>query len=528
MLFTSYEFIAFLTLVFVLFYTVPKKFQWVLLLLASYGFYYIADPRYLLFILVTTVSTYFLSVKITDINKESESYLKEHKKELSREEKKAYKGKMKARKWNWLLLCLILNIGILSVTKYTNFVITNIDNLLGGNGVLSPVNMIVPMGISFYTFQSMGYIIDVYRGKQEAQRNPFKLALFVSFFPQLVQGPISRYGDLAPTLFAEHKFDGKTVSYGLMRMLWGYFKKMVIADRLLSAVTTLVQDTEVYTGTYVFIAMLFYAFELYCDFTGGIDITIGIAETMGIRLAENFNLPYFSKNIKEYWNRWHMTMGSWFTDYIFYPISVCGPMLKLSKWSRAHLGEQIGKRVPVYLSSFTVWLATGVWHGAAWNFIVWGLMNFVVIMISQELEPLYAKFHSKFNVKGKAPYEVFQIIRTILLMSMIRMFDCYRDVPLTFKMIGTMFTKVDLSVFTDGSLLEVGLSGADYIVLFVGLIIVLGVSMIKVRVGSVRDALAKKPAICFYGLMGVLVVTIIVFGAYGIGYDASQFIYNQF
>ena len=528
MLFTSYEFIAFLMLVFVLFYTVPKKLQWVLLLIASYGFYYIADPRYLLFILVTTISTFFLGVKITDINQEQDSYLKEHKKELSREEKKAYKGKMKARKWNWLLLCLILNIGILSVTKYTNFVITNIDNLLGGNGVLSPVNMIVPMGISFYTFQSMGYIIDVYRGKQEAQRNPFKFALFVSFFPQLVQGPISRYGDLAPTLFAEHKFDGKTVSYGLMRMLWGYFKKMVIADRLLSAVTTLVQDTEVYTGTYVFIAMLFYAFELYCDFTGGIDITIGIAETMGIRLAENFNLPYFSKNIKEYWNRWHMTMGSWFTDYIFYPISVCGPMLKLSKWSRAHLGEQIGKRVPVYLSSFTVWLATGVWHGAAWNFIVWGLMNFVVIMISQELEPLYAKFHSRFNVKGKAPYEVFQIIRTILLMSMIRMFDCYRDVPLTFKMIGTMFTKVNLSVFTDGSLLEVGLSGADYIVLAVGLIIVLGVSMIKVRVGSVRDVLAQKPAICFYGLMAVLFVIIIVFGAYGIGYDASQFIYNQF
>ena len=528
MLFTSYEFVVFLALVFILFYTVPKKFQWIMLLLASYGFYYIADPRYLLFILVTTVSTYFMSVKISDINSESESYLKEHKKELSREEKKEYKAKIKARKWSWLLFCLIFNIGILSVTKYTNFVITNIDNLLGGKGVLSPVDMIVPMGISFYTFQSMGYIIDVYRGKQEAQRNPFKLALFVSFFPQLVQGPISRYGDLAPTLFAEHKFEGKTVSYGIMRMLWGYFKKMVIADRLLVAVTTLVQETEIYTGTYVFVAMLFYAFELYCDFTGGIDITIGIAETMGIRLAENFNLPYFSKNIKEYWNRWHMTMGSWFTDYIFYPISVCGPMLKLSKWSRAHLGETIGKRVPVYLSSFTVWLATGVWHGAAWNFIVWGLMNFVVIMISQELSPLYAKFHDRFHVKGKAPYELFQIIRTILLMSAIRMFDCYRDVPLTFKMLGTMFTRVNLSAFTDGSLLQVGLTGADYLVLAAGLIIVLGVSILKVRIGSVRDALAEKPAICFYGIMGLLVVIITVFGAYGIGYDASQFIYNQF
>lgn len=528
MLFTSYEFIGFITLIFALYYVVPKSWQWKLLLVASYVFYYIADPRYLIFILITTISTYWISMKLEAVNKESEQYIAEHKAELTREEKKAYKAKMKARKWNWLLLCLFLNIGILSVTKYTNFVITNINNLFAGEGPLQLVDMIVPMGISFYTFQTMGYIIDVYRGKQEAQKNPFKLALFVSFFPQLVQGPISRYGDLAPTLFAEHKFDGKNVSYGLMRILWGYFKKMVIADRMLPAVTTLVQNTDTYSGTYVFVAMLFYAFELYCDFTGGIDITIGIAETMGIRLAENFNLPYFSKNIKEYWNRWHMTMGSWFTDYIFYPISVCGPMLKLSKWSRNHLGEFVGKRVTVYLSSFIVWLTTGIWHGAAWNFIVWGLMNFVVIMVSQELEPLYAKFHNKFNVKGKLPYEIFQIIRTILLMSCIRMFDCYRDVPLTFKMVGTMFTECNLSVFTDGSLLEIGLTSADYLVLVVGLIIVLSVSIIKVKVGSVRDALAQKPSVCFYGTMALLFIGIIVFGAYGIGYDSSQFIYNQF
>jgi len=528
MLFTSYEFIAFLVLVFVLYYVIPKKWQWLLLLIASYVFYYIADPRYLLFILVTTISTYFISNKLEVISNKSAEYLKAHKTEMSREDKKAYKAKTKAEKWKWLLVCLILNIGILSITKYTNFVITNIDNVLGGKGVLQPIDMIVPMGISFYTFQTMGYIIDVYRGKQQAQKNPFKLALFVSFFPQLVQGPISRYGDMAPTLFAEHKFEGKTVSSGLMRILWGYFKKMVIADRMLVAVTTLVQETEIYTGTYVFVAMLFYAFELYCDFTGGIDITIGIAETMGIRLAENFNLPYFSKNIKEYWNRWHMTMGSWFTDYIFYPISVCGPMLKLSKWSRAHLGETIGKRVPVYLSSFTVWLATGVWHGAAWNFIVWGLMNFVVIMISQELAPLYDKFHKRFDVKGKMPYEVFQIIRTILLMSCIRMFDCYRNVPLTFQMVGTMFTQCNLSIFTDGSLLQIGLSAADYLVLVVGFVVVLSVSIIKVKVGSVREVLFQKPVIVYYGLMAVLFLAIIIFGAYGIGYDASQFIYNQF
>lgn len=528
MLFTSSEFIAFMAVVLLAYYLVPKKAQWPLLLVASYIFYWCASPWYLLFIGVTTVSTYVVSRLLERVNIAQKAYLTEHKAELDKEAKKAYKAKMKAKKWHLLLLCLIFNLGILSVTKYTNFVITNINAFLSGSSKLALVDMIVPLGISFYTFQSMGYIIDVYRDKQPAQKNFFKLALFVSFFPQLAQGPISRYGDMSKTLYEPHAFERKTVSYGLMRILWGYFKKVVIADRLVTGVIALVGGQQ-YNGAYVFVAMLFYAFQLYCDFTGGIDITIGIAQTMGIQLAENFNLPYFSKNIKEYWNRWHITMGSWFTDYIFYPISVCKPMLKLSKWSREHLGQAVGKRVTVYLSSFAVWLTTGIWHGAAWNFIVWGLMNWVVIMASQELEPLYEKFHSRFKVKGKAPYEVFQILRTILLMSAIRMFDCYRDVPLTFKKIGSMFTTFNWNVLYNGSLLKIGLSVADYWLLLAGLAVVFGVSLYKYRTGkSVRDGLYVKHNTLFYAVMAAMLLAILVFGAYGIGFDSSQFIYSQF
>lgn len=528
MLFNSAQFVLFLVCVLVLYYLVPKKMQWPLLLVSSYAFYAIADWRYLLFIAVTTLSVYAVALKVDNINKTQKEYIKQNKNSLSKEEKQAYKNKMKAKRWKWLLLGLLFNIAILSVTKYTNFVINNINSLFSGTASLKTVDLIIPMGISFYTFQSLGYIIDVYRGKQDAQRNLAKMALFVSFFPQLVQGPISRYGDLAPTLFAEHKFERKTVSYGVMRILWGYFKKVVIADRLITGVTTLVGETDTYTGAYVFIAMLFYAFQLYCDFTGGIDITIGIAEAMGIKLAENFNLPYFSKNIKEYWNRWHITMGSWFTDYIFYPISVCGPMLKLSKWSRTHLPKAIGKRVTVYLASFAVWLTTGIWHGAAWNFIVWGLMNFAVIMISQELEPLYAKFHKRVHIKEKCFYGVFEILRTILLMSAIRMFDCYRNVPLTFAMLGSMFTDFNIGEIFGGSLLNIGLSLSDYVILLVGFAVVLSVSIIKAKTGEIRERLYTKPFGAFYHIMAVLLIVILVFGAYGEGYDASQFIYNQF
>ena len=525
--FVSYEFIAFLAVLFVAYYLLPKKAQWPLLLIASVAFFLLDDWRNAIFIGITAATTYGTALWMEKINATQKTYLAEHKAELDKEQKKAYKAKMKSKKWAVLLAGLLLNLGILAVTKYTNFVIDNINGFLSeGHKLIRFDDLFIPIAISYYTFQSVSYIIDVYRDKQPAQRNFFKYLLFVTFFPQMVQGPISRFGDLGDQLCTPHKFEGKTVFYGLMRILWGYFKKVVIADRLVTAVIALAGG-EAYTGAYVLITMLFYAFQLYCDFTGGIDITIGIAQTLGITLAENFNLPYFSKNIKEYWNRWHITMGTWFTDYIFYPISVCKPMLKLSKWSREHLGPAVGKRVTVYLSSFAVWLTTGIWHGAAWNFIVWGLMNWVVIMASQELEPLYDKFHGKFHLKGKLPYEIFQIIRTVLLMSAIRMFDVYRNVPMTFSRIFSMFTTWNWGDVFSGTMLKLGLGSHDYILLAVGLAIVLGVSLCKVKWGSVRELLyAKKPV--FYVLMGLLFVGILIFGAYGIGFDASGFIYNQF
>ncbi len=524
MLFTSYAFVGFLALTLTAYYLVPGRWQWPLLLAASYGFYWAASPWYLLFILVTTASAYGVSLKLADLSGEQRAYLAAHK-DLTREEKRAYRAGIKKRKWAWLLACLFLNIGILSVSKYTNFVIRSF-NALTGRG-LGPVDMIVPMGISFYTFQTVGYVIDVYRDRQPVQRDFFKLALFVSFFPQLVQGPISRYGQLSQTLFTPHKFAEKAFSFGLMRILWGYFKKVVLADRLLPAVTALTGDGT-YAGAYVLAAMLLYAFELYCDFTGGIDIAIGVGEAMGIRMPENFDLPYFSKNITEYWKRWHITMGTWFTDYIFYPVSVCRPMLRLSKWSREHLGQAVGKRVTVYLASFIVWLTTGIWHGAAWNFVVWGLANWAVIMVSQELAPLYERFHRRFALRGKAPYEAFQVVRTVLLVSAIRMFDCYRDVPLTFAMLKSLFTRFDPRVFTDGSLLGLGLDGADWLVLTLGLAVVLAVSLYKLKRGGIREALYEKPPAVFYGAMGALLVCTVVFGAYGAGYDVTRFIYDRF
>ena len=530
MLFTSYSFLGFILLLFVLYYIVPKKFQWPMLLGFSYIFYYIADPTYLIYIAITTLTVYFLGCKIEKLREEQSSFLKANKEVLSREDKKLYKSQIKSKQWKYLLVAIFINIGILAVLKYTNFAISNVNSimgLLGSDKQFGFLDLALPMGISFYTFQSVGYIIDVYRGTCKAEKNLFKFALFVSFFPQLVQGPISRFNQLAETLYEEHPFDRKNLCYGLQRILWGFFKKLVIADRILTAVNEIIRNPDEYAGAYVFVGMMFYALELYADFTGGIDVTIGVAEVLGIRLTENFHRPFFSKSIKEYWNRWHITMGTWFTDYIFYPISVCGPMLKLSKFSRKKLGENLGKRVPIYLSSFAVWLATGIWHGASWNFVVWGLGNWVVIMISQELEPLYAKFHARFNVQSNRLFQFFQVIRTIFIMSCLRSFDCYRNVPVTFKMLGTMFTTWNWNILWDGSLMQLGLDMTDYMILLAGTVILIAVSMLQ-RKGKVRDQIAACPYIVRFAVWYGLFLVVLLTGVYGIGYEASQFIYNQF
>lgn len=530
MLFTSYTFIGFVLLLLLLYYILPKKWQRCVLLLGSVVFYLYSGWSNMIYLAVTAVSTWFMACRMDAVRVQQEQYLKEHKSEMSKDERKEYKAGRKKVQRKWLLACLLLNFGILAVVKYLNFAISNVNVVLDlfEGKPLSFVDIALPLGISFYTFRTMSYLIDVYRGKHAAEKNLINLALFVAYFPALLQGPISRYEDMAPSLFAEKSFVWQRVSRGLQRVLWGYFKKLVVADRLVVAVNTLIHNPDIYDGAYVFLGMMFYAAELYADFTGGIDITIGISEMFGINVRENFERPFFSKSIAEYWRRWHITMGEWFKDYIFYPVSVLPSVLHFSKKLRKTLGEGIGKRYPVYMSTILTWFVTGVWHGASWNFIVWGLLNSVVILISQEMTPLYERFHARFpKIQEKFFYRFFQIIRTFLLMSSLRVLDCYRNVRVSFKMYFSMFTTWNLpEVITEG-ISELGLVAADYVILVLGIILMIIVSLVQRR-GSVRDKIAKKGLVITYVAYAVLFVCILLFGAYGIGYDSNQFIYNQF
>lgn len=530
MLFTSYEFLVFLTVVFLLYYLAPKRLQWVILLAASLVFYLLAGPGYLIFILLTIASSYVASRVMGRLSDAESIYLEQFRETMSKEERKAYKALCKKKRFRILVAALVFNFGILAILKYTGFTVNNINSLLhtfGSDKTLVIPSLLLPLGISFYTFQTMGYLIDVYREKAVPEKNPARLALFVSFFPQLIQGPISRYGDLAEQLYSPHKFDTRNFTYGAWRILWGYFKKLVIADRVLIAINTMLDSPEEYGGAYVVLLVFLYSIEIYGDFTGGIDITIGIAEALGIKVTENFNHPFFSKSTKEYWRRWHITMGTWFTDYIFYPVSVCKPMMKLTKKCREKFGNNIGKRIPVYLATILTWFLTGLWHGAGWNFIVWGLLNCLVILVSQELEPLYKKFHGRFpRLTSSCGYSFFMMFRTFWLMGFIRSLDCYRDVPLTFRMWGSIFTEGNWAQMLGGGIGTLGLGVADFVILACGCLLLLAVSAYGVK-HDVREKLCRGNFLSF-AAFALCFVTVIMLGAYGVGYDATQFIYNQF
>lgn len=530
MSYTSIAFAGFVLLSLLAYYIVPKRFRYIVLLVFSYAFYVIACNKYVVYIILSTVTTYFAALKISDISDEQKDYLKQNKETLSREDKKAYKASMKSKQRRILAACLLLNFGILGFLKYANFCIANVNlvklMLFKSTNFLSLYNLVLPLGISFYTFQSMGYVIDMYYGNYRAERNFAKVALYVSFFPQIVQGPISRFSDLSKTLFEGHELCEKNITYGLYQIMWGVFKKVVIADRLAAYVSGAVAAYESTRGTYLLLAIFFYSMQIYGDFSGGIDITIGVARLFGVELTANFERPFFSKSVAEYWRRWHITLGTWFKDYIFYPLTVSKTIMNLGKWVRKNVNEAIGKRVPIYLAMFMVWFTTGLWHGAEWRYIVWGLLNFVILTISTEAEPLYEKINEKLGWNGTVLQKCFQVFRTFWIMSFLRVFDLssngVRQALVIIKRSLTDWCVPQLSVIE-----ELGMDVYELRVAVCAILFLFCFSMIQ-RKGSIRDRLMQMKLPVRWAITAIFAVVIVVFGSYGIGYDSRAFIYLQF
>ena len=324
MVFTTLKFMIFMAVIFVMYYAMPKSKQWWLLLIASYIFYAFASPVYLIFLFATTGITY-CGGRLLELNYSlRDEYLRARKPELSKEEKKCYKAKIASEQKIVLATVIVLLLLMLGIFKYATFVLNNFSGLLGVFGLdvnNLTLKIILPVGLSFYIFQSLGYCIDVYREMVKAERNFFRYALYVSFFPQILQGPIGDYNRLAQQLYMEHEFIYKNAKYGIQRITWGFFKKLVIANQISLVIDNIWASYDSYSGLVFWMFVLtMYSFQLYADFSGYMDIAIGCSQMLGITLDENFDTPYFSKSIVEFWRKWHITLGAWFKNYVFYSI----------------------------------------------------------------------------------------------------------------------------------------------------------------------------------------------------------------
>ncbi|MCR5788731.1 MAG: MBOAT family protein [Lachnospiraceae bacterium] len=531
MSFISLTFAGFVIICLLVYYAVPQKWQWCVLLAASWFFYLCAGPDRFFPILFTSFSTYGFSLLLEKRNDSLKAYLKENRELLSKDERKAYKASVK-KKQKWLLfLCLLLNLSILAFFKYADRAIAyiNLFRLMhfGNTDYLPFFDLLMPLGISFYTFQSMGYLIDIYYGKYRAERHPLKFALFVSYFPQIIQGPISRFNDLMPELKKHVDFDPVRIRSGLTRIMWGLFKKLVIADRLAGYVELSIYLRNYHDGLYLLLAVFFYSLQIYGDFSGGIDVALGVSELFGIRVTENFNRPFFSKSIAEYWRRWHITLGTWFKDYVYYPLSVAKWMLRLSKWVKSHINEGLGKRLPLYIPMVIVWWLTGIWHGSESRYVVWGLLNCFFIILGTEFEPLSLKLRERLHLSEESfCFKLYRVVKTFWLMAFLRLFDISKNVPAAFETLRGCFR--NWGSFTwEVVFEELKLPKEELIVVVFAMLLLLTVSLVQ-RKGSIRERLFQKPLPLQWAVLGLLTIIVVVFGTYGMGYDAKTFIYLNF
>ena len=531
MSFISLDFALFVTVTLILFYIIPKKWQWTVLLLASYLFYAQSDAADLVYIVVTTISAYLCAFMIEKERDEQNRYLKDNKDTISKEEKKSLKAAVKKKQKRYLVLGLVLNFGILAYLKYANISIAYFNfyrfKWFGTMDMVPFIRMVLPLGISFYTFQTMGYLIDIYYGRYERERNLFKFALYVSFFPQIIQGPISRFGQLAPQLYSGKKFDPDNIRSGFTRILWGLFKKLVIADRLAGYVSSVMEQKEIYSGAYILLAVFFYSMQIYSDFSGGIDVALGVAEMFGIKLTENFERPFFSKSISEYWQRWHITLGTWFKDYIFYPLSLNKSIINLGKKAREHGMPTLGKRIPIYIPMLVVWTLTGMWHGSYSRYVIWGFLNFVFIVIGTEFEPVSKKITGSLKLEEKSfGMRAYRSVKTFWLMSFLRLFDINKDASeavAAFRGIFTSWKNFDITTVYE----NLSLPREDFYAAVIAIVVMFIFDLVQ-RKGSVRARVFALPLVPRWLIIGLLFIAVSVFGYYGPGYDAGSFIYGAF
>ncbi|MDO4475574.1 MAG: MBOAT family O-acyltransferase [Lachnospiraceae bacterium] len=520
--------LAFLPIVLLLYQIVPQRWRWSLLLGASYFYFWSFSGVLVLYLAGTTLFV----AGIGRCLHRMKLRCKEEAKTLERAERSQYKKRCHRRERQLLTVSIIVLVGVLGYLKYANFLIENTNSLLAALHIqvsMATRKIMVPIGVSFYTLEAIGYLVDVYWEKIPGNEPLGKVALFLGFFPQTMEGPIAMYEQTADDIWAGKPLKLQQLGDGAVRIFWGLFKKIIIADRLAVAANELFDHFTDYHGVMIVVAAVFYTVQLYMEFSGCMDIVIGSGQLFGICLPENFNQPFVSRNPAEFWRRWHMSLGVWFRTYIFYPVSTSGLVKKWTKFARKKLGKQASKVGVSALALFPVWMCNGLWHGASWNYIFYGVYYFVLLLGSVILEPVRERVLQVTGADETAAYwKVSQILKTWVIIVTGELFFRANGIRAGLIMFTSMFRSFSLSPLCDGSLLALGLEWTDYVIVAAGCLAVAVVGSIREhqRLGGRR--LLELPRPIGWGLCLALILSVVIFGAYGVGYQQVDLIYAGF
>ncbi len=493
MIFNSVSYLLFFPIVVLLYFALPYKFRNVWLLVVSYYFYMNWNAKYAVLLAGSTLVTFVCSLLVAH-----------------------FKEKEKTVFAKWAMAgSFIINIGILFIFKYSGFVADNINNLmvaLGQQGRVSAFDVVLPVGISFYIFQALSYTMDVYRGEIKATKNLLRYALFVSFFPQLVAGPIERSKNLLAQFEEKHDFDVERIRSGLLTMLWGLFMKIVIADNLSGVVTNIYENYLSYTGVEILLATALFAFQIYCDFGGYSYIAIGSARVLGFKLMDNFNCPYLAVSVDDFWKRWHISLTSWFRDYLYIPLG----------------GNRKGI-IRKYVNIMIIFLVSGLWHGANWTYVVWGGLNGFYLVAEQVSEPLRRKIREFFRVDvSRFSYRFFAGVWTFILVDFSWMFFRAENFSQVFGMLRQIKANFGFSRLFGYALTNLGLDSATLLVLLIAFLLLFFVDTCRYKGIDINKKVLAQGAPFRYIIYGGLLLMIMFFGIYGYEYAQTAFIYFQF
>lgn len=502
-----------------------QRHRWKILLGASYLFFWSISGKLLLFLVLSTFSIHHFGLWLDSIRRDADAAIRA----AEKPERKALKEARKHKMRGVLAFGILLQLGTLLCLKYANFFGANVNLIFRGLGMAEAIptfHWMLPIGISFYTLQAVSYLTDVYRGTVTADRSLGRLALYMSFFPQLMEGPICRYSQTAEALFAGTPIRYDAFTRGLQRLLYGLFKKMVIADRLNIFVNTIFTNHQDQKGLVILLGMVAYTCQLYMDFSGIMDMVMGMGEIFGVRMPENFRRPFFSKSISEFWTRWHITLGAWFRDYIYYPLSLSGPLKKTTSACRKRLGNHFGPLVAGTIALFCVWFCNGLWHGAAWSYLFFGMYHFFFIVLANLTEPFTRKVLDVLHIqRDKGWYRIFRILRTVCIVCVGELFFRANGLKAGISMFHKMVTDFSLPSLEE---LALGLDRYDVLILVVAVFIVLMVSILQEQNIPLRKKLSAAPTPLRWGVYYAAIMAVILFGAYGVGYVPVEPMYAGF